>query len=370
MADIGIITFHCADNFGAILQVYALQQSLLKLEKYSEIIDFRPEYLTMRYDTNRNWKKLINEIGIQKSINILLDILKNHNSIKERMKAFKKFRNEKLILSNDTYYTNEELIKNPPNFKYYITGSDQIWNPQFFTKIGNSYFLDFANEQSTKISYAASLAINVDSSLKEFFQNHLERFDFISIRESEHLDFIQNTTQKPVAVTLDPTLLLDSSDWDKISKEPNIQDKYILVYDLIVDEELIKITNRLVNEKDYKVISYSDSKLYKNYIKSFKYDGPSEFIGYIKKAEIILTNSFHGTVFSIIYNKPFYTIPHKTRGSRMVDLLTTLCLENRLVNSNEELSEIYYNLEYKQALNHLDKLKSDSLNFLKIALSK
>lgn len=368
MKKVGIITFHCADNFGAVLQVYALQQILKQMDIDSEIIDFRPDSLIIPYDSRINWIDSLKDIGLLRSIKRFFTLLPQKKSIERRKKKFKEFRKENLITSECTYLTVEELKSDSPLYEYYITGSDQVWNPQFFDNFGGTYFLDFAKQDSIKISYAASLAEKVDSSLKDTYKQSISRFNYISIREKEHVDFLRKLTDKPIAVTLDPTLLLDKSNWENVEVEHKIKDKYIIVYDLQGNKELIKLADRISIEKGYKVISFTNPKKYRNGIESFAYEGPGEFLGYFKNSELILTTSFHGVAFSIIYNKPFYTIPHTTRGSRMIDLLTSIGLESRIIYQSGDLVDINYSMDCKKSIEILEKRKRESITFLKNAL--
>mgnify|MGYP001943988180 CR=1 FL=1 len=175
MNKVGIITFHCADNFGAVLQAYSLQEVVAKMGFEPEIIDFRPDRIVDNYSIFFNNRKSIEKIGLSRTIKKYLSNIKNIKDIKRRMSNFNNFRNEFLKLSSNTYYTSNELLKNPPKYNYYITGSDQVWNPHFFSEIGESYFLDFAINDSIKISYAASIANQIEDKYLEVFKKKLKK---------------------------------------------------------------------------------------------------------------------------------------------------------------------------------------------------
>ncbi|MDD2391371.1 MAG: polysaccharide pyruvyl transferase family protein [Bacilli bacterium] len=367
MKKIGIITFHCADNLGAVLQVYALQKKINKLGLESEVIDFKP--LELLYPYGLKNLKDVKKRGFIKTIKSIV-VLIIRRKVKNKRDVFKKFREKYLVISKQTYYESEDLNANPPQYDYYITGSDQVWNPDFFEKIGKSYFLDFASPSSTKISYAASITKKMDDSFNDVFKKNIDRFDFISIRESEHVRFLKNLTEKPITVALDPTLLLDKEDYNVLLSKSKIKEKYILVYDLEYNEELVKLANKISEEKGYKIVSYSDHKNYENRIKTFRYEGPSEFISYLENAEFVLTTSFHGVAFSVIFKKPFYTIPHKTRGTRMIDLLNSIGLEDRIVYNFDDLESINYELDYSKPFELLNKRREESSNFLITALDE
>ena len=364
MKNAGIITFHCADNYGAVLQVYALQKMLQQLNIDAEIIDFRPKELTIPYNHSFNFYKNYKSKGLMRTIKLSMSKIYKYRDIKRRLDSFSDFRKQNLKLSNESYAYSKDLCKNPPLYDFYVTGSDQVWNPHYIMNIGYSYFLDFVNSESVKISYAASIAQDVEEELVEEYKKQLSEFNYISIREESSVDFLRQITDKDIKVTLDPTLLLDKQEWGKISKSPNLGEKYILVYDLIQNNELIKIANQLSSELGMRIISYSNKRNYINSIESFHYRGPSEFLGLFEKAEFVLTNSFHGTVFAVINNKPFYTIPHNKTGSRMVDLLKNINLDDRIVYQATDLKGKDYSINYKEANKLLDNKRKDSIDFL------
>jgi len=365
MKKVGIMTFHCADNFGAVLQVYALQQTIKELNIDVEIIDFRPQALIIPYNHTVNLKNRYSVNGIKGVIRALLSSIYNYRNIESRLKSFRKFRDDNLNISKEKYYFSQELLNSPPKYDYFLTGSDQVWNPSFKRKIGDSYFLDFVDNNAIKISYAASIAEEVDEGLIGDYKNHINRFDYISVREKSGVEFLQNIINNSVEVTLDPTLLLNKRKWKNISKKPNLKEKYILVYGLEHNNELIKLANRLSEEINIKIISYTNQKIFNNVIESFYFKGPDEFLGLFENAEVILTNSFHGTVFSVINNKPFYTIPHTTTGSRMIDLLKILNLEERIIYKAEDLKEFDFNIDYNEVDRILETKRQESINFLK-----
>ncbi|WP_158582902.1 polysaccharide pyruvyl transferase family protein [Lysinibacillus yapensis] len=365
MKKAGIITFHCADNFGAVLQVYALQQTIKEMEIDVEIIDFKPRAITSSYNHDSNIKFNFKKIGVARTIKIVLTKTYNYSKIKKRLESYDTFRRNYLKVSDKKYYSNEELLNDPPNYDFFITGSDQVWNPKFKKDIGNSYFLDFVKGNARKISYSASIAEKVDKHLIKDYKTYINNFDYLSIREKSSLDFLKSLTNKDVAVTLDPTLLLVKEKWDRIVENPMRGKKYILVYDLQQNKELIKLANKLSEEMGVSIISFSTNKDYNNRIDSFQNKRPDEFLGLLKNAELVLTNSFHGTVFSVIYKKLFYVMPPKTRQSRLIDFLKDIKLEDRVVNNSIDIKNYKQEIDYNQVNNLLKIKREESINFLK-----
>lgn len=370
MKKAGIITFHCADNFGAFWQVYALQSTIGNLGIDVEIIDFRPDELVLPFQDYIDIKKMVKERGVLRTIKAILYKIGRRRLVKKRTNSFSEMRKKYLILSKEKYKTSEELKNNPPIYDYYISGSDQVWNPYFKKQIGNSYFLDFANDKYKRISYAASIAEYIPNDLEEEYSNLINRFDHISVRESSAKAYLQTLTNQDIKVSLDPTFLLNTTQWEKFINNPSdIPDDYIFVYDIEENKELTLLANRISNQFGYGVISYSSSKNYISGMKSFKYESPETFLNYIKNSKLVLSTSFHGIAFAIIFNKPFYTIPHKTRGSRMVDLLTLLELNERIIYKNDELTNIKFELNYSRTNQILKKQREESLKYLKEALN-
>lgn len=364
MKKVGIITFHCADNFGAVLQVYALQKVIRDMNFKVEIIDFRPKQLISGYQHSFDFRNKLKNKGLIVALKYMVYQIIFYSSIEERIRSFESFRKKHLNLSKEKYFRPEDLIVSPPKYDYYITGSDQVWNPTFKKRIGNSYFLDFAKNDSKKISYAASIAEKVDDDLINEYKVLLENFDYISIRERSHYDFLKDIVNNDIYVTLDPTLLLDSKDWMEVSKKDKRKEKFILVYDIEFNPELINFANRLSEEMGIGIISYSKKKHFINGIDSFRYKGPDEFLGLFEDADFVITNSFHGTAFSILFKKPFYTIPHTRRGSRMIDLLETLQLKDRIVYDVKDVDKFELKVDFNRPTEILEEKRKESLSFL------
>jgi len=369
MKRVSILTFHCADNFGAFLQAYALQNTIKDLDIDVEIIDFRPDELILPYANIIKLNELLNEEGKTKAIRLLLSKIYNYKNIHKRMQNFSRSREKYLSLSKEKFNTAEQLKQYPPNYDYYIVGSDQVWNPYFVNKIGDSYFLDFIKNEATRISYAASISETVPPKLISKYSERLNKFQNISVRETSAKAYLSSIIDKDISVHLDPAFLLEKEQWDEMAIKFHNKFKYILVYDLQHNEEIIKLANRIAAEKGYKVISYSKVKNYNNAIKSFRYASPEEFLGLIRNSEFILSTSFHGVAFALIYNKPFYAVPHTTRGTRVIDLLNMFNLGERIVYTSSEVNEVLYAVDYSEVNEIIRESKELSIKYLKNALN-
>lgn len=342
MKKIGILTITDFNNYGNRLQCYALQ-------KFIENMGFEANQI--------NFKK----INLKKSIKSCLKCLinyKNQRCLTKRKKMFKAFTKKYI----KTFSCNR-MKKN--RFDTFIVGSDQVWNPYFDTTQLNN-FLIFTNKQKRN-SYAASFGISeIPYACKDKYAYLLREFNHISVREDTGADIIKELTGKEdVEVLLDPTMLIKEAEWASIAKKPIFMndDKYILLYFLgKISDERKKIINEYAKKKNLKIINILD--------KSSEYyiTGPSEFLYLEKNAEAIFTDSFHSTVFALIFNRPFLVFnredSHANMNSRVETLLTKFKLidkkfkgklDNNIVNNNYNIDEVL-NTEIEKSKKFIKKI--------------
>lgn len=374
MKKASIISFQFADNYGAILQIYALSKVLESKNVNVDVINFSPIELAMPYSPGINVKRYIQNRGLVGTIRAGLIKLKYYSKNKHRQINFQNFKDEFLSITTKEYTKVIELFNSESlkKYDYYIVGSDQVWNPDFYRYAKEAYFLNFAPKSSTKISYAASIAKKLNDENKTVFHEELKNFDYISVREDSAKNQIKNLTEKKIQVTLDPTLLLTKRDWIKLFEKKEKEEKYIFVYDLVMSSTIVKLANKLSKEMNAKVICYSNGKLYDNLLYSFDGVNPKEFLRLIDDADFIITSSFHGVAFSLALEKQFYTVPHPTRGSRMIDLLVSLGLEDLLVTEMSDDGEglCLNKIDYSDVNSKLNKMRNDSVQFLCDSLQK
>lgn len=365
---VGILTYHLADNSGAVLQCYALQEAIKLLGVDVEIIDYRhkniagfPKLFKNPFRTPGTKLILIVKILISNIVFLPMRLIR-------RLK-FYKFRYTYLNTTRQKHVDLKQLALLGDEFTHFITGSDQVWNPVILGGLDKGYFLDFPVPGSKKVSYAASLGENMEERFHGEFKKCLSSFDHISVREPSTKGFVSKFTDNTVDSVLDPTLLIPAEDWKKISKFRNIG-KYVFVYDIWFDDLVAKIVDAVSASLGLKVVCYQKSSIYKNGKKSFGYEGPSEFLGLLIESEFVVTSSFHGTTLAVANRKDFITIPHPTRGARMIDLLDTLKLSDRLVDSIEKLKtiDLKSHMDYTLAYKILEVERGKSMGFLKSAL--
>lgn len=367
---IGIITFQSAHNYGAMLQVYALQCKI-EMKNEVKVINYR----NSRIDNNYKVFKPIKGVGLESLKRIAKDIcmfVKN----KKRFNVFDTFMKEKLKLTEKTYYTIEELKNVPPQMDIYITGSDQVWNPDIVGEVSDIYTLNFGGDKIKRISYAASIGNSkIEEKYKEEYKSKLSKLDYISVREEDGKKALEEIIDKPIEVVLDPTLLLTKKEWNKEIKDCKKEnEKYILAYvveDNVEDNaEYRKIVNYLSEKTGLKVIHFEKRNRYKKILRSAYTDGPLEFVNLLKNAEYVIATSFHATVFSIIFHKKFFIVPHKKTGSRVTNLLEKLGINNRVLYSLEEFKKIDYNFEtdWNSVEEKLEQERKKSIDWLNKAI--
>lgn len=365
MKNIGIITFHCAHNYGALLQVYALQEKTRMLGYKVEIINYRNKNILNTYKLIKLSKNPIN------CIKLLYNSFKYYKYNKKRYDNFENFINKNLKLTKE-YKSLNELKNDSPKFDCYITGSDQVWNTDITKGLSDAYTLNFGDDGVNRISYAASIG---KSSLgQEDYKTRLSKINYISVREKTAKDLLEPVLNRKIEVVLDPTLLISGKEWEEYFDFRNdVNEKYILTYYVEENDEYVKIVNELSKKTNLKVINFEkiNKHNYSNFMKSAYTEGPEEFVRLIKNAEYVVTTSFHATVFSILFHKKFFVIPHKTTGSRVTDLIDKLQIKNRIYYTVDEFkSNENYNedVDYSMADKILLEEREKSVKFLKEAI--
>jgi len=364
---VGVLTFHRAENYGSVLQAYALQKYLTdKLGIENELIDYIPS-------GQEEFYKLF--VPITNIRNLIGNILKLSiaNKYKKRKDAFQGFLNSNLAISKDKYsaFNKNSLLSN--QYSLIITGSDQIWNTEC-ADFSWDYLLEDVHGLK-KISYAASMGGGKISDYDRY-KKCLEEYTSISVREQYASDVINQmfNNEKKIEVSLDPTLLLDKEDYNKIAAPRKIQGDYMFLYSVYHDDKLLHTIRRMKKKWGMPIITLiSRNNSYKvllNGIKLANEEGPEDFLGYIRYAKFVLTNSFHGSVFSMIYGKEFYYLGDYRQDPRLKQLFTKAEIEHVGV-TYEELEEQAGNfgLRGECDLSHkIADLRKSSERYLKGAL--
>lgn len=324
--EIGILTFHRAVNYGAVLQGYALYRTLCDLGAAPVMIDYRNPKLEwrrkkIRYEKNNKVKSLLHSMI-------------SMPSVEKKKRQFGAFNQKYLTLSQPCTQENISDITN--RYQCFITGSDQVFSPTC-VDFDPVYFLTFAKPEQ-KYSYAASFGTAyIDKTYEDEMKKRLNDFKKISVREESGKEIIRQLCDRESFVNIDPSLLLGAVQWSEIASERLIKEKYILVFRVNKPIQLLTYAKKLAEEKELKIVYITDivKKREKN-INYVKAPSVEEFLSYIKNAEYVCTNSFHGTAFSIIFNRKIIVETNTQTGTnnRIKELLKILEIKNRDI-SNE-----------------------------------
>ena len=354
---IGILTFHRAINFGAVLQCYALYRTLSDMGHDVEIIDYRPAYIE-KYRKPLYWNDF-KKLGFLSKIMTLLLLPFTYKNKRKSARIFDAFINKYVKKS-----TVVKTVYDVPSFDVIFFGSDQIWNPRICEGFDPLYYGHFPKGKTKFVSYAASLGtpqnLNKEQWDKIFLL--LKSFDAISVRETKLTEYLQSGGIEAQSV-LDPTLLASKDIFERIVEKPR-ETGYVLLYMLEEDSNAIEFAKNIAKQKNLKLIrvrARSSVVTRKKYYDEVVPNSVGEFLGYFKYADYVVNISFHGTAFSVIFNKDFYTL--KSRNfERAYGLLDSIGLLPRFVSSDEMISPT--RVDYSDANKKLKKMRESSISFI------
>lgn len=361
---IGLLTFHAAHNYGAVLQAYATQEKVKELGYTIEVINYNPDYLIKQklFPISSKQSFIINAKLVFEGIITLPWKIK-------RRQNFIDFNCNKLNLSKKNYQ-NIPFIENM-DYDWYIMGSDQVWNCKLTKGFDSVYLGNFKTKPAAKkISYAASMShYALTNEQKQEFSKLITNFNAISVREEELHDYLANNYNQESTVVLDPTLILDTEKWSSMAVKPKISKKYVLVYSIDLRNEAMRMANSIAKEIGAEVIELS-MNVDKNVLKNgYQTASPEEYVGLFQNAEFVITSSFHGTAFSVIFNKPFFSIAHGgDKDSRQKTILNNLGVLDRFIS--KDATPCFKTLDYTVPNQKLKELREKSIQFLKDNLIK
>lgn len=325
---IDILTFQFAKNYGAILQAHALSSYIKNdLHEDCEIIQYWPKH------SDASWKIYLR--GFEPKV-ILRNVfvffnLKFRMEFKEKNRIMQKAISELLPLTIHRY-DRKSILSNPPIADAYICGSDQVWN---FVKCFDdpTYFFDFTKSMKNvkRIAYAPSIADPWPEERWEEFEGYLSNMDYISIREKSDIAVVEKLSGKPVTHVVDPVFLKTREYWDSISENMDINEPYILCYFLGTNDLAVNLVNKVKQLTGYKIVHLNlNARDRFNSDYNLRAVSPQQFIGLIKNAAYICTNSFHCSAFSVIFRKDYFVAPKGFANSRMESLQEMFGLDNRM----------------------------------------
>lgn len=370
---VGIITFHGSHNHGSVLQAYATQRTVDEFGCESEIINFRME------SQKRYYSLYPRGYGIRMLGQDFL-MLPFHRKRARKAKKFEDFIG-KMRLSGLEMRDRDELQSVVDRYDVYLTGSDQIWSNRIPELVGAKedftgvYFFDFADNEKPRIAYASSVG---ESTYEELIgkKKWLEKFSAISTREQYGVDLLKRIIDKDVELVLDPTFLLNKNQWGEMAgRERLIKEPYIFLYTLHGLKHGMKWGKALTEfgkKKGLKVVAVSPFfPITAAGAHNVMDAGPLDFLNLIKNAELVFTDSFHGTAFSINMNKPFFSYVGKNTGdNRKLGIMRQFGLEGRALESFDEIGQkIEYGLDYVNYNKLIDGARRKSREWLQNALN-
>ena len=382
MKKVGIVSCYFKDNYGSMLQAYATKKILDKNEIPNETInikynkDFKNGKRKYYLSQITNFKFIKNKLGMVK-----LKIDKKLNkqlgkNIAIRTQKYKEFRKEfNLSRYNNTFKDLTNQAKEL--YSDVIVGSDQLWLP--VNVVADYYTLNWVPDEINKISYSTSFGFSsIPNKYVELYRNFLNRINYLSTREESGVQIIKDIVARDAKLVCDPTILLTKDEWhEESSKERKYDEKYILCYFLGNNIEHRKFAERLRKKTGYKIVSLNHADEYVKYSDEFcdyaPFDiGPREWISLIENAEYVCTDSFHGTVFSILFNKMFFDFRRHNNKSKVstnsrIDSLLDVAgiSKERILVGNEDIDKVLtYKIDYNKVNENINKFREDSQKWL------
>ena len=379
---IGIVTYwSSSDNYGQQLQCFALQKYLIGLGHDTYLIKYMPtSHIPLWRRIARSIKYRLLVSSEQKEKDKKLKLICEKNNLLNCRRGFKEFR-DKYIKSTEIVYRNiKELRNNPPAADIYICGSDQVWNNSLKDPDTAGWFLDFGKPTVKRVSYAASIGRDIDSSEINRFTKYLMNFNAISVREQKAYALCHQLGFDKSIIAIDPTLLLNSSDYDLIeldSNGTNVAGKpYVFIYTLnirIAEEIYWDVFQKIIAKNGLQIRSVSSSGYLpaRELLPDVQNEQATipEWLSLIKHSEYVITTSFHGVVFCLLYHKPFYAVllqnEYSKGNDRIVSLLANVGLENRAIASTKDIEKAHIaDICWEEIDEKIHQFRKKSIDFL------
>ena len=337
MKKVALMTWFQHDNYGTVLQSVATTRVVNDMGYYVDGID----YFSKGYNRTTKLEKVLNR---QLLVNKIKKSIKYRKYAKrsnlKRTEAFKAFKDKYLNMTKPTQTSSELFLLNK-EYDAFICGSDQIWTPKAFN---SKYYLDFVAVPEKMVAYAPSFGMSTitDEFIKNRIVEHVKRFKHLSVREEQGAKLLKELCGIEAKVVLDPTLLLSREEWDDYSIKTNINSSYLLCYFLGDNDDYWNHVDMIANKYglDVVVIPIHTKDYYRGY-EIQEGVGPGEFLSLIKNASFVCTDSFHGSIFSVVYQRPFLTYKRfsdnssDSQNSRIYNLLKLINMQDRIVSSSK-----------------------------------
>lgn len=363
---IGLLTFQNAYNHGAVLQMYGLVTAIKNLGYDITVINYRNEYFLEYYIYGFSFIRSNKYSNKYKTIERLLKNPGHFFGTISRGKKMARFIDDFIPISK--WVTRDELSDLNNEYDTFIVGSDQVWNMSL-SDYDTTYYLDFVDDCNRRISYAASIGKEYITGFEyDLMAKNLKCYDRISVREKKAQEIIKEKFGLDSDVVLDPTLLHDGNFWSKVAdRSKRIPQKpYLLIYMIQKSTNLIRIAERIAKEEKLEILTIFGAKIESKH-RTMRDASIEDFLGLIKNAKYTFVTSFHGLVFSILFNTPFYyelakSIPNT--NSRLIDLCSMLGLSDREITDNVSHRQI----DWKDVNSKLEIKREESIEWLRKTL--
>ncbi len=357
---VGIVTWHCLLNVGSNLQAYGLYKGIEGLGYQPTFINYRKPY--------QKENPLV--AAAKDAVSCVAEAFPRLVPMRMHYGA-RRFQRKYFTQTAVAFYE-KDLAFLSDAFDVYVSGSDQIWSPKRYNPV---FMLSFVPDSAPRMSYASSVGTErIPAELQNDYRRLLGRYDHISVREDNASDYLTDLLKKPVAHVLDPCFLLEASDWAELEKPVAVPDKYVFTYIIGKSEKYREDVRRLADEKGAKVVAYTDvaSDAAWADVHHSRLD-PREFIYLVRNADVVATDSYHGMVFSLIFEKQFVPFLRFSRddqeneNSRVMSLLRQTELVDILIDEQTEVSQPA--IDYPRVSGRLEKLKEYSRGYLETSLA-
>ena len=387
--------YHGNNNYGGVLQAYALSETITSKGTPCEVIDYRPTPMPLKIRIIHK----IQEDGITSMMAAVLRIsggkVKDHllhmatysvnQKIKRREERLEEFRKNEISHSTRVY-TRENLAQTLEKYDLFVCGSDQIWNPGSSGQFNEDYWLEFVPSDIRKVAYAPSLTVSsLTISQREHIKYWLSSFDAVSVREVTAFTLLKEVTKgmnMDITCVLDPVFLISGVQWKQFSAPRQIDRGYVFAYLLGDNKRQRALIRKFASEQNLKVVTISyllsrfrfcdlwfgDEKIYGA--------DPKEFLSLIQYADYVFTDSFHGTVFSSLFHKKFWVFRRDTKGERrpmdhrVEGLMGLFETEDRLLDEDVEGRNLTEEIDYAEVDRRIEDGRKNSLRFLEHALEE
>ncbi len=360
-----IITLHRITNFGSMLQTYATQTAIEKLGHQVEVLDFVPEGITFKrgcFPKNNAplWKKLL-KLGPLFVCNVIQFAILN------------RFIRRYIHITSKRYGCYRDILADVPQADIYLSGSDQVWNTQNNNPEEDlkAYYLGFVPKGKRRVAYAGSFGKNSFTPKESsIIREYLSKYDYISVREDDGLTILRNHGIDHGVHVVDPTLLLSANEWRQFASKKAPKQGYVFVYNLNRNQLVKLLAVEIAKEQNLRIVNFADSFDFIPHANNRLFNSAIDFINYIAHADYVITDSFHGTAFSINFNRQFICVKAPRYNSRIESILRQCDLINtRLVVSKEAgMQASRRAIDYERVNPLINRAREQSLIYIEKAL--